>query len=41
MSNGRPEDWANTKEQLREPDPIRDGKTWLRHKEGSRPERLT
>lgn len=36
MSNGRKEDWSNTKEQLRKPDPIKDGKTWLRHKEGSK-----
>ena len=33
MSGGRKEDWENTKEQLRRPSPIEDGKTWLRHGE--------
>ena len=33
MTSGKPEDWVNTLEQLRDPDPVRNGKIWLRHLE--------
>jgi len=36
MTNGLKEDWFNTKEQLKNPNPIKGGKTWLRHKEGAK-----
>ena len=32
MSSGRPEDRGNTIVQLRNPEPIKAGKTWLRHR---------
>jgi hypothetical protein len=34
LSNGKiPSDWEETKRQIKKPDPLRDGKTWLRHGE--------
>lgn len=33
MSKGLPEDWDNTAEQLKNPNPCKDGRTWLRHGE--------
>ena len=33
MSGGKKEHWQNTKEQIRKPNPIKDGKTWLGHGE--------
>jgi hypothetical protein len=35
MSNGRIGDWENTLEQMKNPNPIKDGFTWLRHKADS------
>lgn len=31
MSSGMMSDWEETKRQLTDPNPIKDGKTWLRH----------
>ena len=36
MTNGLKEDWYNTVLQLKNPKPVENGKTWLRHKEGSK-----
>jgi len=31
MTEGNKEDWAETEEQLKNPNPTKDGRTWLRH----------
>ena len=33
MSNGNEDDWGNTITQIKNPDPIKNGRTWLRHRE--------
>lgn len=35
MSKGIKEDWINTRYQIKNPNPCKDGKTWLRHREFS------
>jgi hypothetical protein len=32
MTNGKPDDWENTKKQLMNPDPVSNNKTWLNHR---------
>ena len=35
MSSGLIQDWNETKEQIRNPNPLSEGRTWLRHAENA------